>query len=99
MLNAGGGSKSLNMDDQSLSVGIAAGILTALAMIPQLVKIVRQKKAEQLSILMILILMTGLSLWVWYGIEREDYPVIVTNAFSVVINALVVFFPIKYKKR
>ncbi|MEJ7913726.1 MAG: SemiSWEET transporter [Chitinophagaceae bacterium] len=78
-------------------VGIGAGILTACSMIPQLIKIVKEKKAEEVSILMILVLMAGLSLWVVYGIMKDDWPIIITNCFSVAVNILLLFFRIKYK--
>lgn len=91
---------SLRMDEINPAIiGTAAGVFTAASMLPQLVKIVRDKKAEDISIGMLLILLSGLILWIFYGILKNDLPLIVTNAFSVVVNGLIVFFSIKYKKR
>lgn len=87
------------MDINPLIIGIVAGSCTAIAMIPQLVKIICEKKAGQVSLVMIMILIAGLSCWVWYGILQQDYPVIVTNAFSVLVNLLIIFFSLKYKNR
>jgi len=67
-------------------------------MLPQLYKILKEKKAEQLSITMMIILLSGLGLWIFYGILKKDYPVIITNGFSFLINLCIVFFSIKYKK-
>lgn len=86
------------MDIKPIYIGIAAGICTAIAMLPQLIKIIRTKEAEQISLAMILILLTGLGLWIWYGFAQEDYPVIITNAFSALVNMLIIIFSIKYKK-
>jgi MtN3 and saliva related transmembrane protein len=80
-------------------IGIAAGIFTAASMLPQLVKIIREKKADDISIPMLLILLTGLILWIFYGTLKNDLPLIVTNAFSLVVNACIIFFSLKYKKR
>ena len=80
-------------------IGIIAGILTSMSLLPQLVKIIREKKAENISYGMLIVLVLGLSCWVWYGILREDLPIIVTNGFSVLVNSLVIFFTIKYKHR
>lgn len=80
-------------------IGIAAGIFTSASMIPQVVKMVREKKAAQVSILMILTLIAGISLWIWYGILRTDYPIIITNAFSLLINSILIILRIKYKDR
>jgi MtN3 and saliva related transmembrane protein len=80
-------------------VGIAAGVLTSVSLLPQLVKIIREKKAEAISYFMLIILLCGLSCWVWYGVLREDLPIIITNSFSLLINSLVIIFTIKYKKK
>jgi MtN3 and saliva related transmembrane protein len=80
-------------------VGIVAGILTSVSLLPQLIKIIREKKAQNISYLMLVVLLAGLGCWVWYGVLREDVPIIVTNSFSFLINSLVIFFTIKYKHR
>lgn len=78
-------------------VGIAAGILTSTALLPQLIKIIREKKADDISYFMLIILMCGLSCWVWYGVMRDDLPIIITNSFSLAVNLAVLIFTIRYK--
>lgn len=80
-----------------LIIGIAAGVCTAISMLPQLIKILKEKKADDISYFMLLILLGGLILWIWYGIEREDWPIIITNGFSLTVNLFIIFFTIKYK--
>jgi MtN3 and saliva related transmembrane protein len=80
-------------------VGIIAGILTSVSLLPQLVKIIREKKAQNISYLMLIVLLAGLGCWVWYGILRDDLPIMITNSFSFLINSLVIFFTIRYKHR
>jgi MtN3 and saliva related transmembrane protein len=80
-------------------LGIIAGVLTASAMVPQLVKIVRTKKADDISIPTLFILLAGLCIWVYYGIRKDDLPLILTNSVSVLITALNIFFSSKYKKK
>lgn len=78
-------------------IGLIAGIFTATSLLPQLIKIVKEKKAEDLSLGMLFVLMTGIALWIYYGILRTDMPIIATNCFSLALNILVVVFSIKYK--
>ena len=80
-------------------VGIAAGVLTSTSMIPQLVKLVKEKKADAISPIMLIVLISGLSLWAYYGILREDWPIIITNVFALVINAALLILRQVYKKR
>lgn len=79
-------------------VGIGAGVLTSISLLPQLIKLIREKKAENISLFFLLVLLGGLAMWVWYGIIKSDIPIIVTNCFSIVINLLMIFFGIRYKK-
>ena len=78
-------------------LGIAAGVCTAVSLLPQLIKIIRKKKAEDISYFMLFILLTGLAGWIWYGIEKKDYPIMLTNAFSFLVNSLIIFFTVRYK--
>lgn len=80
-------------------IGIVAGILTATSMLPQLVKIIKHKKADDVSMFMLIVLLSGLATWIVYGILREDWPIIVTNCFSITINVLMVIFRIKYSHK
>ncbi len=80
-------------------IGIAAGICTGIAMLPQLIKIIREKKAEDISFVMLLVLIVGLGGWVWYGLLREDYPIIITNAFSLLVNFAIVYFSYRYRQK
>jgi MtN3 and saliva related transmembrane protein len=80
-------------------IGIAAGVCTAISLLPQLIKIIREKKADNISYFMLFILMVGLGLWVWYGVLKKDYPIMATNSFSFLVNSLVIFFTVKYKRK
>lgn len=79
-------------------VGVAASIATAISLVPQLVKVFKEKKAENVSIGMLVILFCGLVLWIVYGCLKEDYIIIVSNSFSLLMNLLLSGLAIKYKK-
>ncbi|MBA4167494.1 MAG: SemiSWEET transporter [Chitinophagaceae bacterium] len=79
-------------------LGIAAGVCTSVSMLPQLFKIIKEKKAENISYFMMGILMVGLIGWVWYGSMKKDLPIILTNCFSILVNTLLIVFAIKYKE-
>ena len=79
-------------------IGIVAGVLTSVSLLPQLVKIIKEKKAEDLSYFTLVILLLGLACWIWYGILREDLPIIITNSFSLLVNFSVIVVTARYKK-
>jgi MtN3 and saliva related transmembrane protein len=80
-------------------IGIAAGICTSTSLIPQVVKTIKEKKAEDVSLGMLLVLATGIILWIVYGIKKNDIPIIATNAFSLLVNIAMVILGVKYKNK
>jgi MtN3 and saliva related transmembrane protein len=80
-------------------IGIIAGIFTSVSLLPQLFKIIKEKKAKDLSYGMLIVLLIGLGCWIWYGLLREDLPIIITNSFSFLVNFMMIIFTIKYKER
>ena len=80
------------------TIGIIAGILTATSLLPQIIKILKEKKAEDVSIGMLLVLMCGVGLWIYYGVLRDDVPIIATNCFSLLLNITTLIFRLKYSR-
>lgn len=80
-------------------IGIVAGVLTAVSMLPQLIKVIKEKHVEDLSVVMLLVLVAGLSMWVMYGFIRKDPPLIYTNMFSIAVNLALIFFRVKYSRK
>ena len=79
-------------------LGIVAGVLTSASMIPQLIKILKEKNVKDLSLVMLLILITGVSLWVWYGVMKDELPIILSNGFSVLVNLSLLICYFIYRK-
>jgi MtN3 and saliva related transmembrane protein len=79
-------------------LGIIAGVLTSAAMLPQLIKVLKEKNADDISWVMLLVLISGLSLWVWYGFLQDELPIILSNSFSVLLNITLLICCIIYKK-
>lgn len=79
-------------------VGITAGICTSISMLPQLFKLIRTKKSDDISLFYLLVLFVGIALWIWYGFLRDDLPIIVTNSFSLLVNGVVLVLSIRYKR-
>jgi MtN3 and saliva related transmembrane protein len=85
-----------NLTEQIL--GLSAGVLTSISSLPQLIKIIKEKEAKDVSLKMLLILLSGVALWTVYGILKKDVPIIATNCLSFALTTVVVIFRIKYGK-
>jgi MtN3 and saliva related transmembrane protein len=87
------------MDKHVEIIGLAAGICTAVSLFPQIIKVIREKKSEDISLFYLLVLLVGLGLWTYYGFLRKDLPIIATNMFSMVLNITMIGLGIFYKRR
>ncbi len=85
--------------DTTQILGFIAGIFTGISLLPQLIKIIKEKKTEDISAWMLLILMGGLALWISYGVLISNLPIIITNAFSLLINIAIIFFRYRFRNK
>ncbi len=80
-------------------IGTIAGILTSISMVPQLVKVLKNKDVENISWRMITILLCGVSLWVVYGWMKMEWPIILSNAFSALVNTTLLVSYFVYREK
>jgi MtN3 and saliva related transmembrane protein len=85
------------MDSITL-VGIGASILTATSLIPQFVKLLRERNSDQVSVLMLTILLAGLALWIYYGILKKDWIIVASNSFAALINMATFVLTLHFKR-
>ena len=79
--------------------GYFAAILTTLAFIPQLIKTLKTKKAEDVSLTTLIMFLTGVAAWIIYGIEISSKPILVANIITFLLNFLILVFKLIYSKK
>jgi MtN3 and saliva related transmembrane protein len=79
-------------------IGTVAGILVLSSFIPQLMKAYRTKKMFDVSAHLMVLIASGMSLWVIYGFIRSDPVIIGTNATGFALNIALLVMKIKYDK-
>ncbi|MCF6405108.1 SemiSWEET transporter [Chitinophaga filiformis] len=78
-------------------LGLAAGICTSSSLLPQLIKTVKTKEAQDVSVFMFIVMLTGNSLWIYYGFAKSDFPIISTNFLALGLNIAMLVFKYKYR--
>ncbi|MEZ5319964.1 MAG: SemiSWEET transporter [Vicinamibacterales bacterium] len=63
-------------------VGLSAGILTTVAFVPQVWRAWRTRSTGDLSLGMLVTFVAGLSLWVAYGVQLREAPIVVSNVVT-----------------
>lgn len=71
--------------DVSTAVGLAAGLLTTISLVPQVTKIWKTRSAKDVSRKMFMAFCLGVALWLVYGIVKGDLPMIIWNSISLVL--------------
>ena len=77
-------------------LGIVAGILTTSGFVPQIIKTYKTKKVRDISLLMFILLLTGLLLWLIYGIIEKNIPILFTNITAITYVVIILSMKIKY---
>ena len=77
-------------------LGLAAGSLTTIAFVPQIIRIVRTRSAHDISWWMFGIFCTGIALWLWYGIRLDALPLILANVVTLAFSLAILFLKWRY---
>ena len=79
--------------------GYFAAILTTLAFLPQLIKTLRTKKAEDVSLITLIMFLTGVLSWIVYGYKISSTPILLANLITFILNLLILIFKITFSKK
>jgi MtN3 and saliva related transmembrane protein len=77
------------------ALGLVAAAMTSLSYIPQVRKAVPRGSTDDLSFKTLIILATGLGLWILYGVFKGDWVIIVANGVGCALGAVLLGFKIR----
>jgi len=77
-------------------LGWIAGALVTLSLLPQIVRVFKLRSAREISLLFNTMLLSGILLWLGYGIAKNLLPVIIWNAIGATLTALLLYAKLKY---
>ena len=77
-------------------IGMFATFFTLWSTVPQIRKSLRTKKTDDVSKWLIISLITGLSLWVLYGVIKGDILITGANSIGVSPNVFLLILKLKY---
>ena len=79
------------------ALGYFGAFLTAITFVPQVYKTWQTKKAGDLSLTMLLIVVLSTIVWLTYAISLMLWPVIIANSIIGVLSVFLVYFKLTYK--
>ena len=78
--------------------GYFAAILTTAAFVPQLIKTLKTKKADDVSLITLIMFITGVLFWIIYGYRISSLPIMLANVITLTLNSLILVSKIYYSK-
>ncbi len=77
-------------------IGFVAGFFTSIGSLPQIIKVLKTKHVDDLSMQTMALFCIGAVFWLTYGIYLLSWPVIVVNVFFLLEQGLLFFLKSKY---
>jgi MtN3 and saliva related transmembrane protein len=81
------------------AIGLAAGTLTTGAFVPQVVRVWRLRRAEEISFTTFLVLSIGSLAWLTYGLLVSSWPVILANSATFVLVLTILCLKVVWDRR
>ncbi len=78
-------------------IGTIAGILTTLAFVPQVIKVIKTKDTSSLSLGMYSMQVVGIFLWLIHGFVIQDMALLVANLVTFCLALIILIYKLKYK--
>ena len=79
-------------------VGFFGAFLSAITFIPQVIKAWQTKSVGDLSIIMLMIVLTSVVVWLVYGFYLHLLPVIIANSIILILVLVLLYFKFSFKK-
>ncbi len=87
-----------DVDTATTLLGLAAATLTTGAFAPQLIRVVRTRSTEDLSLAMLATFNTGVVLWLIYGLRVRATPIVVANVVTLLQSVALLVLKLRYDR-
>ena len=78
-------------------IGLLAGLLTTVSLVPQVMKIWKSRSAKDVSLKMFMAFSVGVALWLAYGVLQQELPMILWNGVSLVLAGSILAMKLRFK--
>jgi len=78
--------------------GYFAAILPTAAFLPQLIKTLKTKKADDVSLTTLIMFIIGVLSWIMFVYKISSTPILVSNLITLILNLLILISKLFYSK-
>lgn len=85
------------MSDSATLIGMLAGFCTTAAFLPQVIRVWRTRRADDISLGMYLLFVSGTVLWLVYGLLIGSLPVVLYNIITSLLAGAVLLLKLYFE--
>ena len=78
-------------------IGLFAAFFTTASFLPQVIKTWRTKEVENLSLTMYFAMLTGVVLWLIYGVKINSLSMVIANVITTLLVCIIIVLKLRYK--
>lgn len=76
--------------------GAVGATLTTICWLPQAVRLIRYRDTRAISLVTNLVFVSGLVCWLVYVISLNDWPLIISNAISILLTSVIIAMKLRH---
>ena len=80
-------------------IGLVAATLTMFSFVPQIIKVIKTKSAHDVSIITLIQLSLGVTLWIIYGLYLRDFIIVFANSVTLITLLIILTLYHRYGRR
>ncbi len=77
-------------------LGFIAGFFTTIAFLPQVIKVFKTRKTDDISLGMYVVFTLGVAMWLIFGIVLLSLPIILANSLTLAFASTILIMKMKY---
>lgn len=77
------------------TIGMVAAFLTTISFLPQVIQVIKTQDTKSISLGMYSLFVTGVGLWIVYGVFKKDLPLILANTVTFVLAFIILKYKVK----
>jgi MtN3 and saliva related transmembrane protein len=81
--------------DYIVVIGLIAATLTAASYLPQVVKVIKTKKTRDFSLLWLLVLISGMVLWLIYSFLVDSVPLFISTVATITFLSIIISYKLR----
>jgi MtN3 and saliva related transmembrane protein len=78
-------------------LGLAAGTLTTVSFVPQVLRTWRTRSTRDISLAMFAAFSAGVALWLCYGIAIESWPIVLANSVTLCLALTILVLKLRHR--